>query len=902
MALEPGTRLGPYEIAALVGVGGMGEVYRARDTKLNRDVAIKVLPGSVAGNAERLARFEREAQLLAALNHPNIAAIHGLVGDGSALPGETRPAGHALVMEFVEGPTLQEMIGTLPLEDALAVARQIAGALEAAHERGIIHRDLKPANIKVTADGQVKVLDFGLAKAMEGSGDVSGGAGFSPPGSGPAEAGPSTRFAALPTMTSPAMTEAGVILGTAAYMSPEQARGKPVDKRADIWAFGVVLYEMLTGRQAFGGETISDVLAAVLTREIDWSLLPPGTPPAVRRVLGRCLERDPKKRLRDIGDARYELDAPASETSTPTPETALPATGTTRMPALLAGTALAAAALTWVALTLVGRTAPAAGPMIFPVLAPPDTRLEQVVVSPDGGSLAIVAESEDSVSHLWVRRLDSRDVRQLDGTDGARDPFWSPDSRFIGYFTESELSKIEVRTGVAERLAAVTNTRGGAWNREGTIVFGGESLLRVPASGGGVTIALALDAAAGENAIRFPGFLPDGMHVLFYSRNAKDRDLAGLWILSLETGVRKQLTAAASSSAVYVEPGVLLYRRDRYLIAHPFDVDRLELTGDPTPLAEDVWYEPGVTALVNVSASDTGTVLFRTGGPETSDLAWFDRSGQRIGNVWEPKSFVTVGLSPDGRQVLTGFPDQGPERHVWLYDIPSATARQITSSGDDAGNTVFSDDGTQAVLGIAEAKMGMWLARLGSGAAPELIAADGYGHASDWHGGQVIQESFVTGSDTSVSLRLVDLLSGDERVLVDTPANETFGTVSPDGRWLAYTSDESGQWDVYVQAFPEAAGRWKVSADGGHQPRWNPRGGELFYLAPDRRMMSVGVRSGGSVFQWDTPRPLFKTDIVDLGPYRGSWGYAVAPDGDRFLMLTRRPQGPSPALAIINWR
>ncbi len=872
--------MGSYEVSALIGVGGMGEVYRARDTRLNRDVAIKVLPDSVATDPERLARFDREAQVLAALNHPNIAAIHGLEQVGAM---------RALVMEFVDGPTLEDAIGALTVDDALAIARQIADALEAAHERGIVHRDLKPANIKVTADGRVKVLDFGLAKALEG---VQGD------GSGLRQRDPSPLS---PTMTSPAMTAMGMILGTAAYMSPEQARGKPVDKRADIWAFGVVLYEMLSRSRMFAGETVSDVIAAVLTREIDWAALPAATPAPVRRLLARCLERDPKKRLRDIGDARYELEMASTEEPAAASTEARPAPGTRGPVLLVAGTAVAAIAATWFVMSLVARPTPTAGPMVFPVSAPPDTRLEQVVVSPDGQSLAFAAESTDSVSHLWVRRIDSREVRQLKGTAGARDPFWSPDSRFIGFFTEAQLLKIDVSTGVVEQLAATTNTRGGAWNRENRIVFGGESLLEVPAGGGGVSVALAVDTESGENAIRYPAFLPDGSHVLFYSRNAKDRALAGLWLLSLGTGARTQLTAAASSSAVYVEPGVLLYRRDRYLIAHPFDVERLELTGEPRPIAEDIWYEPGVTAQTNVSASDTGTVIFRTGGPEMSDMAWFDRAGRRLGNVWEPHSFVTVGLSPDGTQVLTGFPDQGPDRRAWLYDIPTTNARQIAFSGDNAGNTLFSEDGTQAVLGIAETNIGMWLTRLGSGAAPEPLVSEGYGHASDWRGTQLIHESIVSGAGNS-SLTLVDLATGGERILVDTPANETFGTISPDGRWLAYSSDESGQWEAYVQSFPEAGGRWKVSTGGGHQPRWNPRGGELFYLAPDRRMMSIAVGASGGVFQWNTPRPLFQTDIVDLGPYRGSWGYAVAPDGNRFLILTRRPQGPSPAVAIVNWK
>jgi eukaryotic-like serine/threonine-protein kinase len=889
MSLGPGQPLAHYRIVRKIGEGGMGEVWSATDTRLHRSAAIKALPVSVANDAERLARFRREAQVLAALSHPNIAAVYGL---------EQTDQGTYLAMELVEGEDLSARIerGPVPVDEAVDMAVQIASALEEAHDKGIVHRDLKPANIKVTSDGKVKVLDFGLAKALDLA--AAGAGSF---GSGP-DAVPSGGPVGLPTMTSPAMTAMGVILGTAAYMAPEQARGKAVDKRADIWAFGVVLLEMLTGRRLFAGETVSDVVAAVLTRDPDLTVLPSNTPPAVRHVLARCLERDPKKRLRDIGDARHELEAGgvAAGLAPAGPAAAL-ARRTSRTALMIAATALAAATLTFGLVSLSGGSTPTPDPMVFPVPAPPDTRLAQVALSPDGRSLAFVAESSEGVTHVWVRLLDSRTVRRVEGTDGARDLFWSPDSRFVGYFTESRLWKIEVATGVAQALATVS-ARGGAWNGDGAIVVGGRDLVTVAASCGSASTALGVDAPSGEDAIRYPSFLPDGNHVLFYSRNSKDRALAGLWVVSLDTGVRTHLTAAASSSAVYIESGYLLYRRDRYLVAHPFDARRLELTGDPRPVAEDVWYEPGVTALTNVSVSDTGTLVFRTGGPEVTELAWFDRSGQSAGTAWEARSYVTVGLSPDGRQILTGFPGEGAERHAWLYDIATATARQVTSSGDSAGNLLFSGDGTRGVFGMIG---DLTLAHLGSGAAPApLLVNSENSEPTDWRGSRIVYNQAVRREGRSLdrSIYLYDLESGSSRPLVDTPAGEMFGVISPDGRWLAYTSDESGHWNVYVQGFPEANGRWRITTDGGHQPRWNPRGGELFYLAPDRQMMSVGVRAGASAFQWDTPRTLFQTDIVDLGPYRGTWGYAVAPDGNRFLILTRRPQGPGPAVVIVNWR
>jgi len=885
LSLAPGSTLAHYRITAPLGAGGMGEVYRATDTKLGRDVALKLLPEVFASDPDRLARFEREAKLLASLNHPGIAQIYGF--ESATLEGGT--TAHVLVMELVEGEDLATRLKreAIPIDEALLVAKQVAEALEEAHEKGIVHRDLKPANIKVTPDGKVKVLDFGLAKAW--AGDASA-------------ASSSADLSQSPTLAHTG-TAAGLILGTAAYMSPEQARGKPVDRRADIWAFGVVLYEMLTGRALFAGETVSDVLAGVLAREIDWSPLPASTSPHVRRLLARCLERDPRQRLRDIGDARHELQEPGAGRPADAGSGSAALPHRPRATALLiAGAGLIGAALTFAVSSWRPASAPVAlAPMVFSVPAPPGTRLNQVVISPDGRSLVFAAESASGETHLWIRRLDSRDARKLEGTDGALEPFWSPDSRLVGFFTEAQLWKVDAATGAVEALAAATDTRGGAWRPDGTIVFGGGKLSRISAGGGAVSTALAADLAAGENAIRYPSFLPDGSHVLFYSRNAQDRARAGLWLVSLDGGERKQLTAAAASSAVYVEPGYLLYRRDRYLVAHPFDAHRREFTGEPRPIAEDVWFDPGVTAQTSLSVSGNGIIVFRTGGVEVTDLVWHDRQGRLLGTEWEGKGFATFDLSRDGKQILATLPGQGVERNAWLYDIATATARQVTSAGD-AITAVFSDDATRGLLGMhSGSKSGVWVARLGSGTAPELLptnASHSALFANDWRGAQVI----YAGQGIDRALYLLDLVTAEDKRLVDAPGNQMFGTVSPDGRRLAYSSDETGQWEVYVATFPKAGERWRVSAAGGHQPRWHPDGSELFYIAPDRRLMSARVRAGSSSFQWDAPRPLFQTAIVDLGPFRGCSGFAVAPDGQRFLILTRRPQGSSPAVAIVNWR
>jgi hypothetical protein len=803
LPLAPGQKLSRYTITAAIGAGGMGEVYRATDEALDREIALKLLPSAFAADPERLARFEREAKLLASLNHPGIAHLYGFEIATLADGGNA----HVLVMELVPGEDLAERLkrGPLPIDEALEVARQLSAALEEAHEKGIVHRDLKPANVKLTPDGKVKVLDFGLAKAW--TGDVSGAASSAPD------------LSQSPTLARTG-TAAGLILGTAAYMSPEQARGRPVDRRTDIWSFGAVLYEMLTGRPLFSGETVSDVLAGVLAREIDWAPLPEQTPATVRRLLERCLERDPRERLRDIGDARHELGRggarqPRAAAAGSAPRSAFAASGAARR-----GSALAAATVTF-ALRSRRETPAAAAPMVFALPAPPDTRLKAAVISPDGRSIVFAAEAASGESHLWLRRLDSRDARKLEGTAGALEPFWSPDSRFVGFFTQAQLFRVEAATGTVEPLAAATDTRGGAWNQQGTVLMGGNKLQRLSPNGGAVSTALELDGANGENAIRYPSFLPDGDHVLFYSRNAKDRARAGLWVVSLASGERKQLAAAAGSSAVYIEPGYLLYRRDRYLLAHPFDPRRLEFKGEPKQVAEDVWYDPGVTAQANVSVSRGGVLTFRTGGVELSDLAWLDRQGRLVGTEWEAKSFTTFVLSRDGRQLLANFPGQGVERQAWLFDRQAAAAQQVTSSGD-AITLLFSDDGKSAVVGMhASGVSGLWRTRLGSGALPEPLpatTADGtLPFAMDWRGAH---RGLLGVREARRALRAHALREEPRDGRRRPPAGRRPGqpAVRNDlaGRKPARVFlGRLGEWEVYVASLASAGERWRVSTAGG---------------------------------------------------------------------------------------
>ncbi|MEE9236055.1 MAG: protein kinase, partial [Candidatus Acidoferrales bacterium] len=662
--LTPDTRLGHYKVLEPIGAGGMGEVYRARDERLNRDVAIKVLPEAFARDADRLARFQREAQLLASLNHPNIGSIYGLEEDDGI---------SCLVLELIEGPTLAERIarGPLPLQEALKISRQMAEALEAAHDRGIIHRDLKPGNVKVTPEGMVKVLDFGLAKALEGE---------------PA----AVDVSKSPTLGAPA-SQVGILLGTAGYMSPEQAKGKPVDRRADIWAFGVVLVEMLTGKPLFEGETVSETLAAVMMREPDLSALPGDTPPPIRRLLTRCLQKDPRQRLQAIGEARIVMEdllaGKVEEAVVPGAAAVIAQPAWRRLLPWGLLVVVAVGAATAVAFWSPWQSEPVQQPMRLRVEISPENPLyvdlgAAAALSPDGTKLAYVAGSGAN-RMLYLRTLEQYEGAPLSGTEGARSPFFSPDGQWIGFFTNNKLKKVSVAGGAPLTLCDTQQNRGGTWGPDDTIVFAPDittGLSRVPASGG--TPEPITERQQGERSHRWPSFLPDGQHVLFIGqRGGQDYDDASIEVLNLETGERKVVHEGGTYPR-YLPTGHLAYIRDGTLFAAPFDLDRLEVTGTPAPVLQEVLSTPGGTSgtgAAQYAFSQNGLLVYLTGTPAVQKfpIVWVDRRGNVTPMVEDQRNYSMPRLSPDGTRLALVIEEES-STDIWVYDIERGAMTRLT--------------------------------------------------------------------------------------------------------------------------------------------------------------------------------------------------------------------------------
>ena len=876
MSLERGTRLGPYEIESVLGAGGMGEVYRARDTLLKRDVAIKVLPLAFAGDPERIARFQREAEVLATLNHPNIAAIHGLHDSDGV---------RSLVLEFVDGPTLADRIGArpMPLDEVLAIARQIADALEAAHARGIIHRDLKPANVKVRPDGTVKVLDFGLAKALEAR-----------------SAQESVNFGVSqsPTITSPAMTRVGVVLGTAAYMSPEQARGHDADERSDLWAFGCVLFEMLTGRRAFEGDEVSDTLAAVLRAEPDVSALPNTTPASVRRLLRRCLEKNPKRRLADIRDARLELDESSAEPLAETPRAGMRSPWRERLAWSLAVVSLVAAVAT--AARLWQRETPSVPTAQFAILPPDGTAFapdaDTVAVAPDGRSLVFAAGGSDAPWQLWLRSIDGLNVRPLAGTEGARLPFWSGDSKSIGFFADGKLKRVDAGGGPVRTLADVDGTfpLGGTWNSEGIILFApgfGRPIVRVSASGGSSTSVTTLKE--GESEVQTsPFFLPDGRHFFYSAATGPNTHI--VYFASLDGGEPVKLVET-NSSAQYAEPGYLLYVKDKALMAHPFDAQHGTLVGEPVSVAM-----PVVLGGVVFSASTTRTLMYRSTST-TNELVWVDRQGHRSGVAAPVAAYDSIALSPDGKRIAFDR-YSSTNQDVWVHDIERQFSSRFTTQGPfnnvpvwapDGGTIAFAT-GRNRGVDIYQRKVGA----TGDDDAVLRVNAIPILFPSDWSRDGKYLMYYRSDRKTRLDTWVLPLF-GDRTPMkiLGSPYNESQGQFAPDGKSFAFVSDQGGQQQVYLQSFPSPTLQAQVSTAGGTQPRWRPDGRELFYLALDGKMMSVSIR-GNDTLETDAPRPMFNTP---LDPRALRQTYAVSPDGQRFLLQMPSASSSSTLTVVLNW-
>jgi len=832
-----GRTLAHYRITAAIGAGGMGEVYRASDTTLGRDVALKRLPEAFASDPERLARFEREARLLASLNHPNIAHVYGfeaaVLNDGSKA--------RVLVMELVEGEDLAERLkrGPIPLDEALAIARQIAEALEEAHDKGIVHRDLKPANIKLAPDGKVKVLDFGLAKAL--AGDAAGGS--------------TPELSQSPTLAHTG-TAAGLILGTAAYMSPEQARGKAVDKKADIWAFGVVLWEMLTGRKLFEGETVSDVLAAVLKTVPELDLLPTGVPPRVRRLLGRCLQKDPKQRLHDIADARIELGE-QEEVTRVAAGVAPPRGSAPLLPWAVAALAIAASA-GW---ALFGSRQGASPPRALRVAVLPPTGTVSsgpIELSLDGRQLVFTAAGADGRARLYVRSLDSLELRALPGTEGAQAPFFSPDGRSVGFFAERKLKRIDLAGG---------------------------PLFLVPASGGDSVPVTTLDASIQESTHRWPRFLPDGKHFLFMSRKTQPPGRLAVEVGSVDGRSRTRL--AESSSGGAFAGGRIYFVREATLLTQAFDERTLAVSGEPVAVVEDVWRDASTDGLTAFSVAEDGTVAYRRGGLARSQLTWLDREGQRLGTVGPQAIIVGLSMSSDGRRALVAITDPARDLDgLFILDAATGMTTRVTFGSDNQTSGIYSPDGRSVVFARdSKGPFDLYRQEIGApGDASPLVVSEVWKFPESWsRDGRFVS---YTQSEPGKPRDIWILpMTGEARpfAFAQAPAEEWGAAFSPDGRFLAYVSDESGSPEVLVRAFPASPARWQVSTSGGTEPLWRGDGKELFYLDPERSLVAVPITLTAQGAEPGSGRPLFRMPGLRSQTQWVNNTYQVTADGERFL-------------------
>ncbi|MEP6872207.1 MAG: protein kinase [Anaerolineaceae bacterium] len=868
MRLSAGDRLGPYQVLSPIGAGGMGEVYKARDTRLDRTVAVKVLPEHIATREDLRARFEREARAVASLNHPHICTLHDIGNQDGVV---------YMVMEYLEGETLAARInkGALPLDQALKLATQIADALDRAHRAGVTHRDVKPQNIMLTRDG-VKVLDFGLAKSTS-------------------EPGPDDA-----TLTA-ALTPQGTVMGTPQYMSPEQFEGKEADARSDIWAFGAVLYEMVTGRRAFQGKSYASLLGAILAADPAPMAMKPFTPAWLERPVRRCLAKDPEDRYYSMHDVVLDLRTPLVETTT-TP------TKTNRWPLALAAVMTVAA----VAVSVIHFREIKEQPHLFKmtVLSPEKAQLNDQysipAVSPDGRRLAFVATT-DGKEDLWVRDLDSLAARALPGTSGAQYPFWSPDSRAIAFSADDKLKRVDLAGGPALTLCDTGQVRGGTWSTKGIILWGrfGTGLFWVPAAGGSPTELTAPIKASGAGDHRFPWFLPDGRHYL-YTDTAPDIQERGVYVADIESKDRKRLIAAVSN-AVYSPPGYLLFLRDGTLMAQRFDADKLELADDAVPVADQVDSQ-ATQAQNQFSISQNGVLTYTSGRSGAgATLNWFDRSGKVIGVLGAPNALSWGAISPDGKSVAVQRVDQGL-REIWLHDLARSATSRFTFGPGSKSYPAWSRDGRFLSFFSLRDGIGRPYKRATSGTGQDEVLSVPLGEppnptvVEDWSPDGRYAVLRVVNPKT---LRDIWVLSfnpekpggGTPIPYLLTEFDELYGRISPDGRWLAYTSNESKRNEIYVQSFPTPGGKLPVSTNGGERSVWSRDGKELYFVSPDGKMMAAEVK-GGAKFEVGVAKPLFN---VRLSRGMDPW-FDVTKDG-RFLIPVHVEQTFNASITVVvNWQ
>ena len=874
MALSAGTKLGRYEIIGPLGTGGMGEVYRARDTRLGRDVAIKVLPREMSADAVRRQRFEREAKTISGLNHPNICTLHD-VGSQDGVD--------YLVMECLEGETLAKRLekGPLPLEQVLKYGAQIADGLDTAHRSGVVHRDLKPGNVMLTPSG-AKLLDFGLAK-------------------------PTMEAVSLVTMTTMAptqspVTQEGMIVGTCQYMSPEQVEGKEVDGRSDIFSLGAVLYEMLTGKRAFEGKSQLSVASAILEREPEpISTVKPTTPATLDRTIRKCLAKNPDERWQSASDLATQLDWLAEESvggKAARPEERKRAGRWAWMGwAVSAGLlVLAAAGLVWWARTKEPkRTTFYASPFHMGV--------NDLMLSPDGKTVAMVAYSDQGNKYLiWTYRLGDAGPNVVEGTEGGMHPFWSPDGRTIAFFAQGKLKRVDVATKSVQVICDAPNGRGGSWNKEGVILFTPDVFLgiyRVAASGGTVTQETTLDETRAESSHRWPVFLPDGRHYIYLSANfAGQFDKNALFLGELGSKERR-LLAPASSNAAYAEPGYLIYARDNTLVAQTFNPNSLAIGGDPHPLLKEIYYLPVVDLALFDVAKD-GTLVAQTGmALAISRLTWFDRKGKTLGTLGGAGSYGNPTLSPDGQKVAFDQRD-GRAIGIWVQDLKTETLSRLTLHPSLNQVPVWSPDGKKIVFTSNRLLINKMYEKNadGSGAEEQI---------SDMRAGRMLNPWDWSRDGKYLLLRnerelwYYSLKEDKSREYIKGPGVVRNAQFSPDGKFVAYASNETGDWEVYVSPFPEASSKWMVSQGGGAEPRWRADGKELFYVSPEGKLMAAGVKLGTS-FESMTPGALFQTRRRQEISSQDVFSYTVSQDGSKFLFNTLLEQREAPPLSIVlNW-